>query len=101
MSKKPLHRKEKQDDAEELAIRLQTCCAYSNSALVEDGVCAGGNEFYFRVVEHYINIDDATPDNLDDVAKILEVLAEQFRSSAEVMRDFGDKRTSHIWSPKE
>jgi hypothetical protein len=88
MSKKPLHRKEKQDDAEELAIRLQTCCAYSNSALVEDGVCAGANEYYFRVVEHYINIDDAKPNHLEDVAKILEVLAEQFRTCAENIKEF-------------
>jgi hypothetical protein len=101
MSKKPLHRKEKQDDAEELAVALQTCCAYANSALVEDGICSGANEFYFRVVEHYVNIDDATPNNLEDVAKILEVLAEQFRNSAECLRDFEGDRMSHIHSPKE
>ena len=87
MSKKPLHRKEKQDDAESLAIQLQTCCAYSNSALVEDGVCAGLNEYYFRVVEHYVEIDDAKPENLEDVAKILEVLALQFRTCAENIRE--------------
>ncbi len=88
MSKKPLHRKEKQDDAETLAVALQTCCAYSNSALVEDGVCAGANEYYFRVAEHYVEIDDAKPADLENVAKILEVLAEQFRTCAENIREF-------------
>lgn len=100
MSKK-LHRKEKQNDAEALAVELQTCCAYSNSALVEDGICLGSNEYYFRVVEHYIEVDDAPQEDLEKVADILETLARQFRESAQVMRDFGDKRTSHIWSPKE
>ena len=87
MSKPPLHRKEKQDDAEALAVSLQTCCAYENSALVEDGICAGANEFYFRVAEHYVNIDDAKPKDLEDVARILEVLAEQFRTCAENIRE--------------
>jgi hypothetical protein len=87
MSKKPLHRKEKQDDAEALAVSLQTCCAYSNSALVEGGVCCGSNEFYFRVAEHYVEIDDAKPDDLEKVAKILEVLALQFRTFAENARE--------------
>lgn len=88
MSKKPLHRKEKQDDAESLAVQLQTCCAYANSALVEDGVCAGVNEYFFRVVEHYVEIDDAKPADLENVAKILEVLAQEFRTCAENIREF-------------
>lgn len=100
MSKK-LHRKEKQDDAETLAVALQTCCAYTNSALVEDGVCLGSNEYFFRVAEHYVEVDDAKPADLEKVAEILETLALQFRESAQTMRDFGDERTSHIWSKKE
>lgn len=85
---KPLHRKTKQEDAEALAVQLQTCCAYSNSALVEDGICCGANEYFFRVAEHYINIDDAKPDDLENVAKILDTLAEQFRTCAENVREF-------------
>lgn len=86
MSKK-LHRKGKQDDAETLAISLQTCCAYANSALVEDGVCLGSNEYYYRVVEHYVQVDDAKPADLDKVAEILETLARQFRESANNIRE--------------
>lgn len=89
MSKK-LHRKEKQDDAETLAVALQTCCAYVNSALVEDGVCLGSNEYYYRVVEHYVQLDDARPNHLEGVANILETLARQFRESAQNIRDYGD-----------
>ena len=88
MSKPSLHRESKQHDAEAFAVSLQTCCAYENSALVEDGVCAGANEYYFRVAEHYVNIDEATPNDLEDVAKILETLAEQFRTCAKNIREF-------------
>lgn len=87
MSKPPLHRKEKQDDVETLAVALQTCCAYSNSALVEDGVCCGSNEFYYRVAEHYVEVDEAKPDDLENVAKILETLALQFREFANNQRE--------------
>lgn len=86
MSKK-LHRKEKQDDAESLAVSLQTCCAYSNSALVEDGICLGSNEYFFRVAEHYVEVDDAKPADLEKVAEILETLARQFRESANNIRE--------------
>lgn len=100
MSKPPLHRKEKQDDAETLAVALQTCCAYSNSALVEDGVCCGSNEFYYRVAEHYCEVDEAKPEDLENVAKILETLAEQFRTFAENARQ-EEGTTSSIWSSKD
>lgn len=86
MSKK-LHRKEKQDDAETLAVALQTCCAYSNSALVEDGICLGSNEYFFRVAEHYVEVDDAKPADLEKVALILETLARQFRYSADNIKE--------------
>jgi hypothetical protein len=39
------------------------------------------------VVEHYVEIDDAKPNHLEDVAKILEVLALQFRTCAENIRE--------------
>jgi hypothetical protein len=77
-----LHRQTKQQDAEALAAVLQTCCAYSNSALVEDGTHLGSNEYFYRVVEQYLQIDDATPDDLENVAGILETLASQFREAA-------------------
>lgn len=96
-----LHRKTKQEDAEQLAVSLQTCCAYDNSALVEDGICVGSNEFYYRVVEHYIEINQANAENLERVADILETLVIQFRESAGIMRDFDGDRSSHIWSKKE
>lgn len=86
MSKK-LHRKEKQDDAETLAVALQTCCAYANSALVEDGICLGSNEYFFRVAEHYVEVDDAKPADLEKVAEILETLARQFREFANNQRE--------------
>lgn len=87
MSKPPLHRQTKQADTESLAVQLQTCCAYSNSALVEDGVCVGSNEYYFRVAEHYCEVDDAKPADLENVAKILETLALQFREFANNQRE--------------
>lgn len=82
-----LHRKTKQEDSEALAVSLQTCCAYSNSALVEDGTCIGSNEYYYRVVEHYLEVDEATPADLEKVAKVLEALALQFRASAEAIKE--------------
>jgi len=81
-----LHRQTKQDDIEALTICLQTCCAYSNSALVEDGTCIGSNEYYYRVVEHYLEIDEAKPADLEKVAKVLDALALQFRESAVLLR---------------
>ena len=90
MSKPPLHRKDKQEDAEALAVSLQTCCAYANSALVEDGISCGDNEFYYRVAEHYVEIDGLESGNLkqytqalEETAKILDTLAEQFRTFIE------------------
>ena len=90
----PLHRKSKQEDAEALALALVTCCAFSNSALTEDGVCCGANEFYFRVAEHYAEIEGLDSEhykvyaeNLEKVAKILDTLAEQFRTCAENVRE--------------
>ena len=83
-----LHRKTKQEDSEALAVSLRVCCAFSNSALVEDGVCCGLNEYYFRVAEHYLNDDDeAKPEDLEKVAKVLEALALQFRVFAENMKE--------------
>lgn len=84
---KPLHRQTKQEDAEGLALSLITCCAFSNSALTEDGICAGSNEYYYRVVEQYLEIDDAKPEDLEKVAKVLETLAEQFREFANNQRE--------------
>ena len=98
--KPPLHRESKQHDAETLSVSLQTCCAYTNSALVEDGSRYGGNEFYYRVVEQYIEIDEATPDDLEKVAKILEALAEQFRTSAQIYRDYNGAISTHLWGEK-
>lgn len=87
--KSPLHRQTKQQDAESLAQSLITCCAFSNSALTEDGICDGANEYYYRVVEQYINIDDThdKPEDLERVAFILETLASQFRTAAENIKE--------------
>lgn len=106
MSKPPLHRQTKQADAESLAVQLQTCCAYSNSALIEDGICCGSNEFYYRVAEHYVEVEglesESTKrycDDLEKVAKVLDALAEQFRTFAENVRQ-EEGTTSHIWGEK-
>jgi len=106
MSKPPLHRQTKQADVESLAVQLQTCCAYSNSALIEDGICCGANEFYYRVAEHYVEIEglegESTKrycDDLEKVAKVLDALAEQFRTFAENVRQ-EEGTTSHIWGEK-
>lgn len=87
--KNPLHRKTKQEDAESLALALIACCAYSNSALTEEGICVGSNEYYYRVAEHYINIDDThdKPEDLERVAFILETLAGEFRTCAENIKE--------------
>lgn len=82
-----LHRQTKQEDSEALASALQVCCAFSNSALIEDGTCCGSNEYYFRVAEHYLNEDEAKPEDLEKVAKVLEALALQFRVFAENMKE--------------
>jgi hypothetical protein len=87
--KNPLHRKTKQEDAEALGLALIACCAFSNSALTEEGICCGQNEFYYRVAEHYMNIDDThnRPEDLEQVAKVLDALAEQFRTFAENIKE--------------
>jgi hypothetical protein len=87
MNDQKLHRQTKQQDSEALAVSLQTCCAFTNSALVEDGVCCGSNEFYFRVAEHYCQIDEPQPIDLETTARVLEKLAEQFRTFAENARE--------------
>jgi hypothetical protein len=86
---KILHRQEKQDDAEQLAIALQTCCSYANSALVEDGINLEKNEYYYRVVEHVceIDFDKSMPykqyaKELNKFAAVCETLALQFRQAA-------------------
>ena len=102
-----LHRKTKQEDSEALAVSLQTCCAFSNSALIEDGICCGSNEFYYRVAEHYVELEglEGEPtkrycEDLEKMAKVLEALAEQFRTFAENVRQ-EEGITSHIRSKKE
>ncbi len=87
MSKPPLHRESKQHDAEALALALINCCAFSNSALTEEGICVGSNEYYFRVAEHYCQIDEPQPIDLETTARVLEKLAEQFRTFAENARE--------------
>jgi hypothetical protein len=86
----PLHRHTKQEDAEALALALITCCAFSNSALTEDGICAGENEFYYRVAEHYCEIDEPKPIDLITTARVLETLAQQFRTFAENLENEDD-----------
>ena len=85
-----LHRKTKQEDSEALASALQACCAFDNSALVEDDICIGSNEYYFRVAEHYVEVDggeEVTPADLEKVADVLTALALQFRVFAENMKE--------------
>jgi len=85
--KDPLHRKTKQEDAEALGLALIACCAFSNSALTEDGICCGENEYYYRVAEHYCEIDEPKPIDLRTTAKVLETLALQFRTFAENLEE--------------
>jgi hypothetical protein len=104
--KPPLHRESKQHDAEALALALINCCAFQNSALTEDGICCGANEFYYRVAEQYVKIDGLEEGNakqyieaLEQTAKVLDTLAEQFRTFAENVRQ-EEGITSHIWPDK-
>jgi hypothetical protein len=87
MSDKKLHRKTKQEDSEALALALINCCAFKNSALTEEGICVGSNEYYFRVAEHYCEIDEPSPLDLETTARVLEKLAEQFRTFAENLKE--------------
>jgi len=86
---KSLHRQAKQDDAEQLAIALQTCCSYANSCLTEDGINLETNEYYYRVVEHVCEIDfdnsmhyKQYAKELNKFAAVCETLALQFRQAA-------------------
>lgn len=86
---KNLHRHDKQKDAETLAESLIVCVQFKNSALREDGINLGTNEYYYRVVEQVceLEFDDSMPvkqkaKELARFAAVCETLALQFREAA-------------------
>ena len=84
-----IHRQDKQEDAEALARALVVCVQFKNSALTEDGINLGTNEYFYRVVENIAEheFDDSMPakqkaKELNRFAAVCVTLALQFRESA-------------------